>query len=115
MAAAPVSLDQGPPLPPNLQPAPQASAASLAGGQAQSSGSAALVQQVVERLMFVQKTLEDIGKMLPAAAPVAAQVIDMMQKGMGQLLAQGASPPPAPGAQGGGMMMPTGGQPTPGA
>ena len=53
------------------KPAPQASAQSLAGGQAQSSGSAALMNQVVEKLMFVQKTLEDIGKMLPAAAPVA--------------------------------------------
>ena len=114
MAAAPVSLDQGPPLPPNLQPAPQASAASLAGGQAQSSGSAALMQQVAERLMFVESTLNDIGKMLPAAAPVAAQIIDMMQKGMGSVLAQGASPPPAPGAQGGGMMMSPAGQ-TPGA
>ena len=115
MAAAPVSLDQGPPLPPNLQPAPQASAQSLAGGQAQSSGSAALMNQVVEKLMFVQKTLEDIGKMLPAAAPVAAGVIDLMQKVMGQLLSQGASPPPAPGAQGGSMMMPSAGQQTPGA
>ncbi len=116
MGAAPVSLDQGPPLPPNLQPAPQASAQSLAGGQAQSSGSAALMQQVVEKLMFVESTLNDIAKMMPIAAPAVAQVIDLMQKGMGSVLAQGASPPPAPGGmQGGGMMQgPQAGQ-TPGA
>jgi len=114
MASAPVSLDQGPPLPPNLQPAPQASAQALAGNQANSSGSAALLNQVAQKLMFVESTLNDIGMMMPAAAPVVAQIVDMMQKGMGTILAQGASPPPAQGAQAGMMAGP---QPaaTPGA
>jgi len=114
VAAAPISLDQGPPLPPNLQPAPQASAASLAGGQAQSSGSAALQQQVVERAMFAQKTMEDIGKLLPAAAQGMAGVIDMFQKVLGSILAQGASPPPAPSATGASLIQQPPGQ-TPGA
>ena len=114
MASAPVSLDQGPPLPPNLQPAPQASAQGLAGNQANSSGSAALLNQVAQKLMFVESTLNDIGMMMPAAAPVVAQIVDMMQKGMGTILAQGASPPHAQGAQAGMMAGP---QPaaTPGA
>jgi len=64
--------------------------------------------------MFVEHTLNRIGMKMPAAAPVVAGVIDLMQKGMGAILAQGASPPPAPGVQGGGMMMSPAGQ-TPGA
>lgn len=105
MAAAPVNLDQGPPLPPNLQPAPQASAQQLAGQQAQPSGSASLQAVVVQKLMFVEQTLNDIATMLPAAAGPVNALIDQMRKGMGAVLAQGAAPPAAQGPPMGGLMM----------
>lgn len=105
MAAAPVNLDQGPPLPPNLQPAPQASAQQLAGGQAQPSGSASLQQQVIQKAMFIEQALNDIATMMPSAAGFINSSIDQFRKGLGGLLARGASPPPAQGPMGGGMMM----------
>lgn len=113
MAAAPVNLDQGPPLPPNLQPAPQPNAAQLAGpqpGQAQPSGSASLQQAVIQKLMFVEQALNDVATMMPAAAGPVNGIIDMLRKGMGAVLAKGAAPPPAQGAMGSGLMMsPNGG------
>lgn len=112
MSAAPVNLDQGPPLPPNLQPQPQPSVAGLAGqaGQAQPSGSASLQQAVIQKLMFVEATLNDVATMMPDAAGPVNSIIDQLRKGMGAVLAKGAAPPPAQGAMGGGMMIsPTGG------
>ena len=104
MSTSTPNLNQGPPLPPNLQPPPQANVSQLAGGQqADPSGSAALQKAVIEKLMFVEQSLNDIGKMMPAAAPVAQGFIDNIRKGMASILAQGAAPPPAPGA-GGGLM-----------
>ena len=112
MAAAPVTLDQGPPLPQQLQPAPQASAAQLAGPQGQSAtpnGSASLQQTVIQKLMFVEQTLNDVATMMPAAAGPVNGVIDMLRKGMGAVLAKGAQPPSAPGplGVGAGQMMST--------
>ena len=104
MATSTPNLNQGPPLPPNLQPAPQASVGQLAGGQqADPSGSAALQKAVIEKLMFCEQTFNDIGKMMPAAAPILSGLTDQLRKGMASILAQGAAPPPAPGA-GGGLM-----------
>jgi|SRR5215469_1187440 len=116
MSAAPVSLDQGPPLPQNLQAPPpqQASAAQLAGPQAQPgapNGSASLQAQVIQKLMFVEQTLNDIATMMPSAAGPVNGLIDQLRKGMGAVLAKGAQPPPAVGPLGIGassMLMPTG-------
>jgi hypothetical protein len=83
----------------------------LAGQQAAPSGSASLQQAIIQKLMFVEQSLNDIGTMLPAAAPIANGLIDQMRKGMGAVLAQGAQPPVAPGPQPGSMLMP-GGAPT---
>ena len=112
MGAAPVNLDQGPPLPQQLQPQP--SVAQLAGpqnGQSAQSGSASLQSVVVQKLMFVEQTLNDIATMMPAAAGPVSGMIDQLRKGMGAVLAQGAQPPPAQGPQGPGTMLmgPTGG------
>lgn len=97
-AAAPPrpSLDQGPPLPTALQPAP-ANVAQLAGApeQAAQSGSASLQEQVIQKLMFVEKTLTDIATMFPAMQPAMTATIDVMRKGAGAALAAGATPPPA--------------------
>ena len=114
MAAGSPTLNQGPPLPPNLQPAPQASVAGLAGqagappGGSPASGSAALQQAVVQKLMLVEQVLNDVGTMLPAAAPVISGFIDQMRKGMGAILAQGATPPAGSGAPMGGTQGPMG-------
>ena len=108
MAAQPVNLDQGPPLPQNLQPQ-QASASQLAGPQGQSStpnGSASLQAQVIQKAMMVEKGLTDIATMLPAASGMINSWIDNFRKGLGGALAEGAQPPPAQGpGMGGGQMM----------
>lgn len=105
MGAAPVTLDQGPPLPPQLAPQPQATTQGLAGSpQAQSSGSASLQAQVIQKLMFVESTLSSIATMMPAAAGPVNALIDQMRKGMGAVLAQGATPPPAQGPPFGGLI-----------
>jgi hypothetical protein len=112
-AAAPVNLDQGPPLPQNLQP--QASAQQLAGPQsATPNGSASLQQAVIQKLMFAEQTFNDIATMMPAAAPILNGLVDQLRKGMGTVLSQGAQPPAANGPMGTGasaMLMP-GGAPT---
>lgn len=115
MSAAPVSLNGGPPLPPNLQPPPQATMGGLAGqgpsqNPEQPGGSAALQQSIIQKLMFVEATLSDIGQMMPAAAPVVSGLINQLRKGMGAALAAGATPPPAQGPPTGSMLMAGGGQ-----
>ena len=113
MVAAPVNLDQGPPLPQQLQPQP--SVAQLAGpqnGQQDQSGSASLQAMVVQKLMSVEQILNDVATAMPAAAPLVSGFIDQMRKGMGAILAKGAQPPPSQGPMGSGSMMmagPTGG------
>lgn len=103
MSAGPgVNLDQGPPLPPNLQPAPQATAQGLAGPQqAQQSGSASLQAQVVQKAMFVDQGMTEIAQMLPSAAALSG-LIDQFRKIVATALAQGATPPT--GQPGGGLM-----------
>ena len=110
MASPGVNLNNGPPLPPDLQPPPQATMAGLSGQQASPNGSAALQQAVVEKLMMVEKIFDDIARIAPDAAPVLSGLVDQMRKGMGAILAKGAQPAPSPGA-GGGMML-AGGAPT---
>ena len=105
MSAAPVNLDGGPPLPPQLQPAPQASASQLAGPQPQSAtpnGSASLQSQVIQQAMAIEKGLQTIATMLPASAGMVSSWIDTFRKGLGSVLSQGAQPPPAQGAPGAG-------------
>lgn len=113
MAAGPVSLNNGPPLPPNLQPAPQASVGQLAGPPQQPadpSGSASLQQTIIQKLMFVEATLNDVAKIMPSAAGPVDAVINLMRKGIGSVLAQGAQPPAAQGpSAAGGMMLGPGG------
>ena len=108
MAAQPVNLDQGPPLPQNLQPQ-QASASQLAGPQGQSAtpnGSASLQAQIIQKAMMVEKTLTDMATMMPALAGPVNGWIDQFRKVLGGALAQGAQPPPAQGSgMGGGQMM----------
>lgn len=96
MAAAPVSLDQGPPLPPQMQPAQQPSAQQLAGQPATPNGSASLQAQVIQKLMFVEQALTDVATMMPAAAGPVNGIIDQLRKGMGAVLAKGAQPPASP-------------------
>lgn len=106
MAAAPVNLDQGPPLPPNLAPAPQATTAGLAGPQqAQQSGSASLQAQVVQKAMFVEQAMNDIGSLMPSAQAGLSGLIDQLRKVVGTSLAKGAAPPEAQGPPTGGMMI----------
>ena len=114
MAAAPVSLDNGPPLPPNLQPQPAPTAAGLAGQQGAPSGSASLVEQVSELGMGIEKSLMQIGAMLPSFAGQVQGMIDTFRKQLGAALAQGAQPPAAQGAPGMGssMTLMPGGAPT---
>jgi hypothetical protein len=60
MAAAPVSLDQGPPLPQQLQPPQQASAAQMVGPQQTPQGlppSASLMGNVVAQAMSIEQDL----------------------------------------------------------
>lgn len=100
MAAGPVSLSNGPPLPPNLAPQPQPSVSQLAGPPQQPanpSGSASLQQAVIQKMMFVEQTLQDVAQMMPAAAGPIDGIITLMRKGIGSVLAQGATPPPANG------------------
>lgn len=108
-AGAAPNLDSGPPLPPQLQQAPQPTVAGLAGQPAAPNGSASLQQTVIQKLMFCEQTLNEIATMLPAAAGPVNSIIDMMRKGMGQVLSQGAQPPPANGSGAGMMMSPAGG------
>jgi hypothetical protein len=112
MSAAPVSLDNGPPLPPGLQPPQQASAQQLAGQQANAGqGSAQLQQAIVQKAMGVEQLLNDIGSMVPDAGPVMAGFIDQFRKALGGVLAKGAQPPVAPGLPGASLLM-SGGQPS---
>ena len=109
MEASPVNLDQGPPLPQNLQP--QASVSQLAGqqGQAQQSGSASLVAQVAQKAMMAEQIMNDIAQMLPSSAGMISSWIDTFRKGLGTVMAQGATPPPAQGQMGGTASMLMGG------
>ena len=108
MSAAPVSLDQGPPLPQQLQPSP--SVQQLAGqGQAQQSGSASLLSQVAQKGMQAEQILNDIATMLPAASGMISSWIDTFRKGLSSVLAQGATPPPAQGGMGASQLMGGGG------
>ena len=95
MAAAPVSLDQGPPQPPQLQP--QGATADQLAGSATPDGSAALQSQVIQKLMFVEQTLTDVATMAPMLTGPVNAVIDMMRKGIGTALARGLQAPPAQG------------------
>lgn len=114
MAVGPVSLNNGPPLPPQLAPQPQPSVGQLAGPPPQQpanpSGSASLQQAVISKLMFVEQTLQDVATMMPAAAGAVDGFITMLRKGIGPILAQGATPPPASGIglQGSSMLGPGG-------
>lgn len=106
MATSTLNLNQGPPLPPNLQPPPQASVSQLAGGQqADPSGSAALQKAVIEKLMFSEQAMTDAGKIMPSLAPIMQGVIDSMRKQVAGVMASpgAVAPPPVPGA-GGGLM-----------
>jgi len=110
-AGAAPNLDQGPPLPPGLQPAQQPSMAQLTGQpQNQQQGSASLQSAVIQKLMSAEQILNDVATMMPAAAGPVQALIDTMRKSMGSLLAQGATPPPAQGPSAGSMLAsPTGG------
>lgn len=110
MSAAPVSLNQGPPLPPGVSP-PQPTMQGLAGGQqAPDTGSASLQQQVIQKLMFIESTMQDVATILPASSGIFGDLINQMRQRMGQLLMKGASPQPTPGPTGTGLMMsPAGG------
>lgn len=113
MSAAPVNLDQGPPLPQNLQPQ-QASAQQLAGQQpGAQSGSASLQSQVIQKAMFIEQSLNDIATMVPALAGPIGGWIDTFRKTIGGALAKGMQPPPAAGPMGGSTsLLMTGGAPT---
>src|SRR5215469_5414819 len=105
MSAAPVSLDQGPPLPQNLQAPPpqQASAAQLAGPQAQPgapNGSASLQAQIIQKAMFIEQTLNDMATMAPVLAGPLNGLVDTFRKTLGSAIAKGLQPPPATGPLG---------------
>ena len=110
MSAAPVSLDQGPPQPPQLQPAQQgASAQQMAGGQAQ-QGSASLQEQLVQQAMGVEKILNDMVSVAPALQGPFSALIDQFRKVVGGVIAKGVQPPQASSFGGGGTLL-SGGMP----
>ena len=117
MAAAPVNLDQGPPLPPNLQPQQQPSAQQLAGPQGQSAtpnGSASLQQAIIQKAMFIEQTMNDMANIMPSLSGPFSGFIDQFRKIVGGALAKGAQPPGTSGPMGMGasqLLMP-GGAPT---
>lgn len=94
-------LTQAPPPPPNLQPKPSLPALAGSGG-AQPGGGASLQSAVVEKLMFVEKTLQDAAQIMPDLAPVANDIIGQLRQKAGAVLmksTQGGgagSPPPGP-------------------
>lgn len=121
MAAAPVSLDQGPPLPPQMQAPPQASAQQLAGAQAPASGS--LVGNVIQQAMSIetdllpkiQQTLTNIGASIQGGDAIVQPLLTQLQafqqslrKQVGTAIAKGATPPSMNGPLSGGMLMATG-------
>lgn len=75
----------------------------------QPGGSAALQQSVIQKMMFIEATLNDIGQIMPAAVPVISGAINQLRKGMGAVLAAGATPPAAQGPPTGSMLMAGGG------
>lgn len=103
MSTSRPNLDQAPPLPPSLQPKPQASVAGLAGdsgAQVNDSGSAALQKSVIEKMMFIEQSMQDITDVFPAAAPIMQTAAQQMRAGMTKLLMKGAQPPSAQGTPG---------------
>jgi len=111
MSAAPVSLDQGPPQPPQLQPAQQgASAQQMAGGQQPQQGSASLQEQLVQQAMGVEKILNDMASVAPALQAPFAALIDQFRKVVGGVIAKGVQPPQASSFGGGGTLL-SGGMP----
>src|SRR5262252_4720716 len=120
MAAAPVSLDQGPPQPPQLQPQ---TAQQLAGPQAQAPASGSLVGNVIQQAMSIEtdllpkieQTLTNIGASLQGGdaivQPLLSQLAGFQQalrKQIGTAVAKGATPPQAQGPMQGGMLFATG-------
>lgn len=100
----PVSLDNGPPLPPQLAgqgggaaPPQQGSMQQMAGG---SSPSSSLQTNVIERLMLAEKVLRDTAGIMPALSPVIDDVTARLRAGAGQVLMSSL--------QGGGSMQPPG-------
>lgn len=101
MATTRPSLDQAPPLPPNLRPAPQPTVSGLAGQpQGDQSGGASLQKAVIEKLTFVEQALGEVTNLIPAAGPVVESLITQMRQKFGQILVKGANPAPAASAPG---------------
>ncbi len=103
-----MGLNAGPPLPPNLQPQPpQQSIGALAGQQgaptATPGGSASLQQAVVEKMMGVEQSLQDLAQLLPDAGPIVDKVISTMRQGLTPILQKGVQAPPPASSMG--MMM----------
>lgn len=95
MATARPNLDQGPPLPPNLQPKPEATLQGLAGQgqQADANGAGSLQKAIVEKLMFLEQGFNDVAELTPDAAPLMDDLRSRMRAGMAKILARGAQPP----------------------
>lgn len=107
------TLDEGPPLPPNLPSSPRkATLDAMVGptGPQPTPGGGANVQRIVaERLMLADKALRDIAMVMPATAPIIDQIVEQakmalapiifaseQQMGMGQPQAGAMPVPPQP-------------------
>lgn len=105
--AVTANLDNGPPLPPHLQPAQPASLRSLAGaGGEQPGGGASLQANVVQKLMFAEKALQDAATAMPALSTAVQNIVSTMRVQLGKILMSQAQQGPQENA--GGVTAPAG-------
>ena len=95
-------LDQGPPLPPDLQPQQQPPAPSIAGlagasGQAGVGATGSMQKALLEKLMFIEQAMNEVADLTPSAAPLMDNLISTMRTGMAKILVKGAQPAPSMG------------------
>jgi hypothetical protein len=97
-------LDSGPPLPPGMSAAPkQGNLASMAGqpgaapGQSPpSDGAASLQQSVIQDFMLAEKALQSAASKIPAFAPIADQITQMIRAQGARALSQAGQPSGGP-------------------
>lgn len=94
-------LDQGPPPPPGVAAPPAPSLPAMAGpaGQGASGGDPSLAKAVLEKMMIVEKTLQDAATIMPALAPVVGDLIQQFRARVGAIVlqSQGETQQPAGG------------------
>lgn len=81
------TLDQGPPPPPGVG-APQASMSALAGQSQTPQSQPQMQQAVLEKMMIVEKTLQDAATIMPALSPVVSDMIQQFRSRVGAIVLQ---------------------------